>query len=591
MQFMKTLKISSGLPFPFGTSYSQTATNFAVYCPLAPTLSLCLFNEHHELLYEIPLNRTGDVWHVAINHLSQSYYYSYKLHEHFLLDPYAKGTSSKQKWGEGSNFLLGEVGPSLPFDWEGDRPLNLPFNELIIYEMHVKGMTCHLSSQVKFPGTFLGLIEKIPYLRDLGINAIELLPIFEFNENACPQVNPSTQEQLYNYWGYSTLNFFSVMNRYASADGFGVAALEFKKLVRELHKNGIEIILDVVFNHTGEGNQNGSISSFKGLSNETYYIHDSKVGYHNYSGCGNTVNCNHPVVMQMILDCLRYWVIEMHVDGFRFDLASIFSRGENGAVLPFSPLVKAISLDPILSKTKLIAEPWDAAGLYQLGNFEPQSLRWSEWNDRYRDTIRSFIKGSPGIKPQFATALCGSQDYFSLRAPTCSINFVTAHDGFTLADLVSYNHKHNEINGEKNQDGQSFNDSWNCGVEGPTLDTAILALRERQMRNFHLALMVSQGIPMLHMGDEYGHTKKGNNNTWCQDNDLSWFLWEQLDKNNGFYRFYRLLVAFRKREPLLKHAHFLTSEEIDWHGCKVEAPCWDDQDCFLAFTLKDSRGH
>lgn len=602
---MDTFKIYNGKPLPFGVTLAQDKVNFALFCPDANELTLYLFHADMVPLGKIQLDplyhRTGDVWHIEVNNLPMPFYYAYHVggnetlsegkEKRLLLDPYATSTSSDVRWGGQHNFL-GVIDQKCTFDWEDDASLNIPLNELIIYEMHVRAFTFHASSQVAHPGTFVGMIEKIPHLVDLGINAVELLPIQEFDENECHLHNPINNQLLYNFWGYASLNFFALTNRYASKNAPSAAIQEFKRLVKELHKHGIEVILDVVFNHSGEGNEKGPTYSFKGLANSTYYLFNEKEGYLNYSGCGNTFNCNHPIVTQMILDCLRYWVVEMHVDGFRFDLASIFKRGLSGEPLPSSPLIAAISLDPILAKTKLIAEPWDAAGFYDLGGFYPQTDRWSEWNGRYRDTVRRFIKGSPGVKAEFATSLCGSQDIFHGRSPLCSLNFVVCHDGFTLADLVSYNQKHNLNNGEQNRDGNSFNDSWNCGIEGPSNDPKILTLRARQMRNFHVALMLSQGIPMLHMGDEYGHTKKGNNNTWCQNNELSGFLWNQLfsdsslNANGEFYRFYRLMIAFRKQNPLLKHSTFLTDEDVEWHGSQPKTPAWNANDSLLALTLK-----
>lgn len=587
---MKKLNTKKGTPLPFGTSPEGSFINFSIFCTDAEEMKLCLFNLDMTLLEEIVLDplqhKTGDVWHIAVSGLQPPFYYAYKTTgEHLLSDPYAKSTSSDSKWGNKHTFL-GAVNKIDDFDWENEVPLNIPINDLIIYEMHVRAFTAHRSSQVSHPGTFLGLIEKIPHLVNLGINAVELLPIQEFDESEYDLQNPFTHARLYNFWGYSTLNYFALTNRYATDNAPGIAIREFKTLVKELHKNGIEVILDIVFNHTGEGNEKGPVYSFKGLDNSVYYIHNEKHGYANYTGCGNTVNCNHPIVIKMILDTLRYWVIEMHVDGFRFDLTTIFFRGFSGEPLDTPPLITAITLDPILSKTKLIAEPWDAAGLYRLGKIYPEKTRWHDWNDQYRNAVRRFIKGTLGVKADFATSLCGSQNIFAQHSPTSSLNFVTCHDGFTLADLVSYNNKHNENNSENNRDGNSFNDSWNCGVEGPTKDPHILELRNRQMRNFHTVLMLSQGLPMLHMGDEYGHTKKGNNNTWCQDNDLTWFLWDQLNGREGFLRFYRLMIAFRKQQKLLRHGHFLTTRNIDWHGSQAGAPQWDIQDSLLAFTLK-----
>ncbi len=456
--------------------------------------------------------------------------------------------------------------------------------------MHVRGFTRDDSSKVQHPGTYLGLIEKIPYLKELGVNAVELLPIHEFNEKEAVQINPLTKQKLCNYFGYSTVNFFSPMNRYASQSNQDKALIEFKTMVRELHKNGIEVILDVVYNHTFEGNHQGPVLSFRGFDAPAYYMIDAQGNYLNFSGVGNTVNCNHPVSWELILQSLRYWVTEMHVDGFRFDLASILTRGENGAPLAYPPMVEAISRDPILSHTKLIAEAWDAGGLYQVGGFY-HGTRWSEWNGKYRDVVRRFIKGTPGHKMAFATALCGSQDLYGWgRAPICSVNFITAHDGFSLADLVTYNEKHNESNGEENRDGFDHNDSWNCGIEGHSLNKKIVNLRERQIRNFHFALMISQGIPMVLMGDEYAHTRHGNNNTWCQDNELNWFLWNRLDIRPGFNRFFRSLIQFRKDHPLLKRETFLEDKDITWHGITPDKPEWGNENHLVAFTLNSDQG-
>ena len=468
----------------------------------------------------------------------------------------------------------------------GDTPPRLPLQDLLIYEMHVRGFTQDPSSLVQQPGKFLGIIEKIPHLLELGVNAIELLPIQEFNECEYEHPVPSGSSRLFNYWGYSTINFFSPMNRYASSKEANAAVDEFKHMVLELHRNGIEVILDIVFNHTAEGGEKGIILSFKGFDPQAYYMIDEKGAYLNFTGCGNTFKGNHPVSMQLILDALRYWVTEMHVDGFRFDLASIFNRAADGHPISISPLVEAITLDPCLSQIKLIAEPWDAAGLYHVGAFAQKSSRWSEWNDKYRDSIRKFIKGTPGSLNEFSKRISGSQDIYHGHSPLSSLNFITAHDGFTLADLVSYNQKHNLANGEDNRDGVDRNESWNCGAEGETKDDKILSLRERQMRNLHLALMISQGIPMLLMGDEYGHTKQGNNNTWCQDNSLNWFQWDQLKKNSAFYRFYRLMIQFRKRHPILRRTSFLTDQDIEWHGIQPCQPKWNSPDTFIAFTLK-----
>lgn len=596
-------QITRGTPFPFGATFTRKGTNFAIAAKDAEKVSLVLFDENHpetpfkEYVLDPEVNKTGDVWHIGIEGLPDCFLYGYRVtlpekEPLLLLDPYAKIVASDPQW---RNFQkpyrpLGKVVKSEPFDWQGDKSPNIPSKDLIIYEMHVRGFTQDPTSEVSQPGTYLGVIEKIPYLKELGINALELLPIYEFNENEALQTNPKTKERLCNYFGYSTVNFFSTMIRYASDSHHDRALIEFKTMVRELHKSGIEVILDVVYNHTFEGNEQGPILSFRGLDKQSYYMINQEGQYLNFSGCGNTFNANHPITRELILTSLRYWVTEMHVDGFRFDLASALTRSDNGTPLSNAPIIEAISLDPILSKVKLIAEAWDAAGLYQVGGFYPGN-RWSEWNGRYRDVVRRFIKGTSDQKTAFATALCGSQDLYGWRnSPLCSINFVTAHDGFSLADLVSFNEKHNLNNGEHNKDGFDHNDSWNCGVEGHSKNKKVVTLRERQIRNFHLALMISQGIPMLLMGDEYAHSRHGNNNTWCQDNELNWFLWNRFDNRPGFFRFFRSLIQYRKEHPLFKKETFLTDQDITWHGLEPFKPDWGNDNHFVAFTLNDENG-
>lgn len=595
-----------GFPYPFGATAIANGINFAVAAKEAQKLSLCLFEENDQ---EIPfkeieldplINKTGQVWHILIQGLPPFVLYGYRVtpdqtkgESYLLLDPYAKLVASHPTWGSRPNDPyrpLGKVTVGSTFDWQGDKFPRIPNKDLIIYEMHVRGFTRDSSSEAMHPGTYLGVAEKIPYLKELGVNAVELMPIHEFNEKEALQVHPRTKERLFNYFGYSTVNFFSPMMRYASQAIQDKALIEFKTMVRELHKNGIEVILDVVYNHTFEGNEKGPTLSFRGLNRRAYYMMDPQGNYLNFSGCGNTFNANHPLTRELILESLRYWVTEMHVDGFRFDLASILTRAENGAPLGNAPIVDAISQDPILADTKLIAEAWDAGGLYQVGGFYP-GKRWSEWNGRYRDVVRRFIKGTPGHKTAFATALCGSQDLYGWgRAPTCSVNFITAHDGFSLADLVTYNEKHNEDNGENNRDGFDHNDSWNCGLEGHSSNKKIVFLRERQIRNFHLALMVSQGIPMVLMGDEYAHTRHGNNNTWCQDNELNWFLWNRLDVRPGFHRFFRSLIHFRRNHPQLGRDDFLSDKDITWHGLSPLNPDWGNDNRFVAFTLNSEQG-
>lgn len=600
----RNMEVKPGKAYPFGASKTGNGVNFAIYAKDPQKISLCIFEENRldQPINEIELtsdaHRTGHVWHAELSGLPEIFAYAYRIQlknqqdAHFILDPFSKQIAGKEKWHDEvvENPVyqpLGKVTNS-NFDWEGDKPLNLPMHKLIIYEMHIRGFTRHSSSNVEYPGTYRGAIEKIPHLLELGINAVELMPIHEFNEQEALHKNPETGKKLHNYFGYSSVNFFAPMNRYAASDD---AVNEFKEMVKAFHKNGIEVILDVVFNHTAEGNEKGPTLSFKGLDLGAYYMINNDGAYLNFSGCGNTFNCNHPVVREFILDALRYWVTEMHVDGFRFDLASIFNRAEDGTPLENAPLVEALSNDPILANRKLIAEAWDAGGLYQVGHFYPRMPVWSEWNGKYRDTVRNFIKGSADQKKMFAGALSGSQElYGNGRSPASSINFVTAHDGFSLMDLVSYNEKHNLPNGEENNDGLNQNDSWNCGAEGPTNSKKINNLRKKQLRNYLLALMISQGVPMLLMGDEYAHTRNGNNNTWCQDNELNWFLWNQLGERSDFFRFYKSLINFRKSNPLLQRDAFLGEQDVKWHGVHPDQPDWDNDNRFVAFTLNDPDG-
>lgn len=594
------MKIAKGRLFPFGASYLENGMNFALYAKEAQTVALCLFQqkEDEQPSEKFDMHRTGDIWHIFVQDLHSSFAYGYEVKKkdktHLILDPYAKCILSGAEWQKKSrkesNYRpLGKV-VLHHFDWENDQPPNIPKNELIIYEMHVRGFTRHPSSKVQFPATFRGMVEKIPHLLDLGINAVELMPIQEFCEEDLILSHPDTDEKLHNYFGYATINFFSPMNRYASQSFEDGALVEFKTLVKELHKNGIEVILDVTFNHTMEGNEQGPILSYKGLDPKAYYILNDKNQYMNFSGCGNTFNCNHPVTMELIIQALRHWVIEYHVDGFRFDLASVFNRGRDGTPLESSPLMQCLSEDPVLSAIKLIAEPWDPGGLYQIGKFASFGPRWSEWNGDYQKSVRKFIKGNPNSKSLFANALTGSANHYPFN-PFSGVNYITAHDGFTLADLVSYNSKHNLANGENNNDGTNDNESWNCGYEGETENKKVLNLRQRQMRNFHLTLMLSHGIPMLLMGDEYGHTKKGNNNPWCQDNELNWFLWDQIEKSRDFNRFFKLMIAFRKKHPLLKNERHWTDQEMRWHGINPEQPDWEKENHFIAFSLHDPTGH
>ncbi len=608
---MGKIHIEKGSPSPLGATSTKKGVNFALFSEHATRVTLCLFSPHEKFPFfehalEPSEHKTGAIWHICLKGLPSPVEYGYRIEGEsdpqkglrfnpsvLLSDPYALSLATSEEWGEGypngNTVPRGRLILETPFSWQGVSPPRIPLEDLIIYEMHVRAFTIDPSSTANNPGTFLGIIEKIPYLKELGVNAVELLPIHEFNECENNRKNPSTHKRLFNFWGYSTVNFFSPMNRYASNAGWRSAIDEFKTMVRELHRNKIEVILDVVFNHTAEGNEQGPTFSFRGIDNPVYYMLCEGGGYQNFTGCGNTFNCNHPISIQLILDSLKYWVKEMGVDGFRFDLASILTRDLSGAPVASPPVISAIHQEPALSGTKLIAEAWDAAGLYQVGSF-PGEGRWAEWNGVYRDVVRRFLKGTDGQAGSFASALCGSQNIYGKNDnPSLSINFVTAHDGFTLRDLVSYNSKHNELNAENNADGMDQNDSWNCGEEGATANRDILRLRQKQMRNFHLALMLSLGVPMLWMGDEYGHTRHGNNNGWSHDDELNWFLWNELKKEKSFFRFCKALIQFRKNHSLLHRKTYLTPENIEWHGHSPHAPNWNPDSRFVAYTLKDAQ--
>jgi glycogen operon protein len=495
------------------------------------------------------------------------------------------------KGGNASAAIKSVVADLSQYDWEGDLPLRRPFAKTVIYEMHVRGFTRHPSSGVapEKRGTYAGLIEKIPYLRDLGITAVELLPVFEFDE---ADAGPG----LINYWGYSPVSFFAPHRAYSSRRDLLGPLDEFRDMVKALHRAGIEIILDVVYNHTAEGNHEGPTFCYRGLANDAYYmLANDKNLFLNYTGCGNTLNAGHAVVRRMILDSLRYWVSEMHVDGFRFDLASILTRDRDGTPLANPPILWDIESDPVLAGTKLIAEAWDAAGLYQVGSFVGDS--WEEWNGKFRDDVRSFLRGEAGTVPRLAARIQGSPDLYGRneREPEKSINFITCHDGFTLNDLVSYNQKHNDANGEENRDGTDDNRSWNCGVEGPTDDPEIERLRNRQVKNFLAILFLSAGAPMLLMGDEVRRTQQGNNNAYCQDSEISWFDWSLLDRHPDVLRFTRMLVASRlQREVTEEHGltlnEILRRAQIRWHGLRLDQPDWSDDSHSLSCTLRSIKG-
>ena len=464
-----------------------------------------------------------------------------------------------------------------PFNWAGDQPPRHPWSKTVIYETHVRGFTIHPKSGVNHPGTYRGLMEKIPYLKTLGVTAVELMPVQEFNENSVTRRNPQTNQRLKNYWGYDSVAFFAPKASYSSSGGLGQQKLEFKEMVQAFHKAGIEVILDVVFNHTAEGNELGPTLCFRGMDNAIFYsLADDKRHYKDYAGTGNTVNANHPVVRDHILAALRYWTDEMHVDGFRFDEASVLDRDNTGKLLAKSPLLGRIAQDPILQDVKIIAEAWDAAGAYQVGSFSKR--RWAEWNGHYRDEVRRFWRGDDGMFGLFAQRICGSADIYtkSGKGPEGSVNFVTCHDGFTLNDLVSYNDKHNEANGENGQDGINANFSANYGAEGGTKDTGIESVRKRQIKNFLLTLLVSRGVPMLLGGDEFRRTQGGNNNAYCLDNETSWIDWNNLEQHQEIYRFAQGMIAFRRAHPVLSKEQFYTDAEIQWFGPQGGLPKWTD---------------
>jgi isoamylase len=631
----KEYNMRFGRPYPFGATPVPGGINFSVFSRHADYCVLVLFKKNESKPFvEIPFRgmfmkpgtgqpfwgdfRIGNVFSMVVFGLNyEEIEYGFRMgaphHQkvergkpgvhrfdpgQVLLDPYARAIGGRDVWGQPPdwNNAFPHRGRIVydDFDWESDRPLEIPIEDLVIYEMHVRGFTRHPSSDVKHAGTFAGLRAKIPYLKELGVNCVELLPIYEFDEFEGSRTHPETGEQLFNYWGYSTVGFFAPKAGFSATgkaqDGTMVAD-ELMTLVKELHKNGIEVMLDVVFNHTAEGNEFGPTISFRGIDNITYYMLTQEGYYFNFSGTGNTLNCNNPVVRGMVLDCLRYWAAEYHIDGFRFDLAAILGRDQNGAPMANPPLLEALASDPVLAKCKLIAEAWDAGGLYQVGSF-PAFGRWAEWNGKYRDTLRRWIKGDSGLVPDLSQRLQGSPDLYSSRGPTASINFITCHDGFTLMDMVSYNQKHNLANGEYNNDGANDNNSWNSGWEGSTDDPGILALRHRQIKNAFALLIVSQGVPMMLMGDEVGQTQQGNNNMYCHDSELSWLNWDLLQKNPDLFRFFKNCIAFRKEHAVFRNRWHLYGGDISWHGAQAWHPDWSEQSRMLGFLLdgKHAKG-
>jgi isoamylase/glycogen operon protein len=588
---------------PFGVSRSGDTTHFSISATNRPNqtplhLEIHPVNapvDHQPTIHPLtPIVHLGTtIWQTSLTDLPNEFAYGYRYGDTspLIIDPYCHHLEAPREWNKNNSTLPRKwrsVYATPPFDWQNvPKPQHKP-RDLMIYEMHVRGFTSDPSSTSEHPGTFLGLIDKIPHLLDLGINAVELLPVFEFNEAEYQVPHPETGDPLCQYWGYSTLHFFTAMGRYAVGNEPWAPSVEFRTMVRELHRAGITVILDVVYNHSGENKEN--FPSLRSLDDKAYFIKDTEGNDTNYTGCGNTINANSPLGMSLIIDSLRYWTTHMGVDGFRFDLASALTRGSEGTPQAYSPIIEAISNDPLLANSLLIAEAWDAAGLYQVGHFGAGSNRWLEWNGRYRDDVRRFIKGTPDHAGAFATRLCGSEDLYGRdRTPYHSVNYITAHDGFSLADLVSYNHKHNIANGEENRDGSDDNDSWNCGHEGPSTDKEVQTLRNRQRRNYALALMISQGVPMLKMGDEYGHIQNGNNNVWCQDNTLNWFQWNKINSNSdldsGFGRFLKILIKLRKNHPHMKRKRFLQDTDIIWHDKLPNRPDWDADSRIVAYTL------
>ncbi len=599
---------------PYGAVVHENGVQFVVFSRHATEMRLLLYKsvddrEPDEIVsFDPTTNRWGDIWSVFIPGVGPGELYHFQASgpnrpneglrfdaNARLIDPYAKALAGTfQRSSDGVMRPPKCVVVDDHFDWAGDRHLKRDLSETIIYEMHVRGFTQHPSSGVKHPGTYLGIIEKIPYLKSLGVTAVELMPVHEFpirNFNGKKLARP-------NYWGYDPLAFFAPHRGYAFSNEPGAQVREFKQMVKALHEAGIEVILDVVFNHTCEGNELGPTLSFKGLENPVYYMLESDPRYYkNYSGCGNTVNGNHPIVREMIFHCLRHWVHNYHVDGFRFDLASILSRNRLGHLVPNPPLVEAIGEDPLLSDTKIIAEAWDAAGAYQVGTFGDD--RWAEWNGRYRDDVRRYWRGDEGTRGALATRLSGSADLFESggRPPYCSINFITSHDGFTLNDLVSYREKHNFSNGEENRDGDNNNFSDNFGVEGATDQPQIDGLRFRQIKNMLATLMLSQGVPMIVAGDEFRRTQKGNNNAYCQDNEISWVNWDQVEKNSELIRFCRTLIDFRRNEPGLRSHSYLTGTsknhhewpDVSWFSALGTAVDWHSMELPMICLLKGPR--
>ncbi len=607
-----------------GATVKERGVLFSIFSRNATRAWLLLFKikdgEEPDYIFELTkeTNRIGDHWYAFIEGLSAGWYYLWKMDgpldpesgkifnkDALLLDPYAKAftgridsfpdekNSDSQKFFNNPAKMAKGIVCLDDFNWEGDRQLRISLQDTIIYEVNLRGFTAGNTSKVKNPGTYSGLVEKIPYFKELGISAIELLPVNEFSIFRDNRKNQNSDEVLNNYWGYNTLGFFAPNGRYSVKNDSGEQVIEFKQMVKELHKAGIEIILDIVFNHTVEGGQLDKTLSFKGIDNDIYYMIDSKNGdYLEYTGCGNTLNCNHPVVSDFIIDCLHYWVLEMHVDGFRFDLASALNRDEKGKLLEYSPLMKRIEESPLLRDTKIIAEAWDAGGGYQVGGFKG---RWAEWNGKYRDDVRKFWRGDPGSLGDFATRITGSSDLFNNeRMPQQGINFIFSHDGYTMWDWASYNKKHNNDNDHDNEDGEDHNFSFNHGIEGETTDTKIIKLREKQAKNLIATLFLSLGTPMINGGDEFLRTQKGNNNAYCQDNEISWFDWNLLETNRHIFDFFKGMIEIRKILSAFFNRDFYKKDysdneekkEIMWFGDDGNKLDWETDTLAFGVLLR-----
>ena len=613
-------EIQAGNPLPIGGTHQLgDGVNFVLFSRHATGVRLELYQHPDDssparIIDLDPMrHRTGDIWHVWVRGIPAGQLYGYRIEGPYqpeeghrfnghklLLDPYARAIAGVKDWdfsaarGYDSSSRLTDLSFSTTdnagttpkciftrdhFDWETDSPPKHSASDTVIYETHVRGFTIHPSSGVVHPGTFSGLTGKIPYLQDLGITAIELMPILEFNENESQRLNPITGEKLKNYWGYNSVACFAPKQSYSFEGSLLRQTVEFREMVKAFHRAGIEVIMDIVLNHTAESDELGPTICLRGIENSIFYMlqENQPRYYKDFTGVGNTLNANHPVVREFVTSVLRYWVMDMHVDGFRFDLASVLGRDEHGNVLRDAPLLEGIAEDPILRDVKIIAEAWDAGGAYQVGDFSTQ--RWTEWNGRFRDDVRRFWVGDAGMIGLFANRICGSSDLYlsSGKGPASSLNFVTAHDGFTLNDLVSYKQKHNNENGEFNHDGSDANYSDNCGVEGPSQDPAVEGMRNRLIKNFLLTLFISRGVPMLLGGDEFRRTQRGNNNAYCQDNEVSWFDWSLLEKHKEIQRFTRGMIAFRRAHPVLRKEIFYTDADIKWFAPNGAPPDWADQ--------------